>query len=110
MQQHRNTVEIFPDDTGVQSDLSQKINDLFTDEIYLIRQKLESYSVDMSGVNSVKFQPFLDAYSQSDQLSSLCVFSDVAVEELIVSRPTKHCQLDPTPSWLRKENSKSCFL
>ena len=102
----RNTGETFPDDTGVQSDLPQKISDFFTDKIYLIRQKLDSYSVDKSGLSSVKFQSFLDAYSQSDQLSSFCVLSDAAVEKLIVSRPTKHSQLDPIPTWLLKENSK----
>ena len=102
----RNTGETFPDDTGVQSDLPQKISDFFTDKIYLIRQKLDSYSVDKSGLSSVKFQSFLDAYSQSDQLSSFCVLSDASVEKLIVSRPTKHSQLDPIPTWLLKENSK----
>ena len=71
-----------------------------------IRQKLDSYSVDKSGLSSVKFQSFLDAYSQSDQLSSFCVLSDAAVEKIIVSRPTKHSQLDPIPTWLLRENSK----
>ena len=103
---HRNASETFPDDTGVQSDLPQKISYFFTDTIYLIRQKLDSYLVDTSGLSSVKFQSFLDAYSQSDQLSSFCVLSDGAVEKLIVSKPTKHSQLDPVPTWSLKEKSK----
>ena len=103
---HRNTGEIFPDVTGVQSDLPQKISNFFTDKIDLIRHKLDSYSVDMPGLSSVKFQSFLDVYSKSDQLSCFCALSDAAVDKLIVSRPTKHSQLDPIPTWLLKENSK----
>ena len=34
------------------------------------------------------------------------MLSDAAVEKLIVSRPTKHNQLDPLPTWLLMENSK----
>ena len=107
---HRDTGETFPDDTGVQSDLPQKISDFFTDKMYFIRQKLDLYSVNTSGLSSVKFQSFLDAYSQSDPLSSFCVLSDAAVEKLIVSRPTKHSQLEPIPTWLLKESSKELLF
>ena len=103
---HRNAGEIFPNAAGAQSDLPQKINDFFTDKIDLIRHKLNSYSVNASDLSDVNFQSFLDVYSQSDQLSRFYVLSDAAVEKLIVSRPTKHSQLDPIPTWLLKENSK----
>ena len=103
---HRNAGEIFPNVAGVQSDLPQKINDFFTDKIDLIRHKLNSYSVNASDLSDVNFQSFLDVYSQSDQLSRFYVLSDAAVEKSIVSRPTKHSQLDPIPTWLLKENSK----
>ena len=91
----------------MQSDLPQKINDFFTDKIDLIRHKLNSYSFNASDLSDVNFQSFLDVYSQSDQLSRFYVLSDAAVEILIVSRPTKHSQLDPIPTWLLKENSKA---
>ena len=103
---HRNAGEIFPNVAGAQSYLPQKINDFFTDKIDLIRHKLNSYSVNASDLSDVNFQSFLDVYSQSDQLSRFYVLSDAAVEILIVSRPTKHSQLDPIPTWLLKENSK----
>ena len=54
--------------------------------------------------NSVPVQAITSSAAPSDHaLSKFCLVSDSEVKKLIKSLPSKHCKLDPIPTWLLKD-------
>ena len=76
----------------------QRLNDFFIEKIDkigedLYQEKLMSYIP----VHIPKPAPAV--------FSSFVPLSDTDTQKLIISRPTKHCDLDPIPAWLLNQCS-----
>ena len=78
--------------------LAQRLNDFFIEKIDKIREDLHQEKL-MSYIPEHIPKPV------PAEFSSFVPLSDTDIHKLIISRPTKHCDLDPIPTWLLKQCS-----
>ena len=79
--------------------LANEFNKFFDDKIQKIRLKLSTVN---PIPNRVIAEPQID--SEVRPLSEFKPLSNEEIGKLIISMPTKHCGLDPIPTWLLKDN------
>lgn len=92
-------------------DLSQEFNMYFVNKITNVRQSMESNDSDAHGLTTIPTpsnSPFADHNDTilpppSPILDSWQPVTEAEIRRLIKQSPTKHCSLDPLPTWLLKE-------
>ena len=90
---------IFPQASSLENRaLAQRLNDFFIEKIDKIREDLHQEKL-MSYIPEHIPKPV------PAEFSSFVPLSDTDIQKLIISRPTKHCDLDPIPTWLLKQCS-----
>ncbi len=86
----------FPPHTS-ETDLANDFSDFFTDKISKIRDKLdnEPHAINISDIQEIgKFTTTFKEFQ---------LLSEDEVRILVQKSPTKHCELDPMPTWLVKD-------
>ena len=68
------------------------------------RDKLSQDLIESPQECHVHFPKFLEHHFKCEELSSFSILSEDDVRKVMRSRPTKHCRLDPVPTWLLKNN------
>ena len=75
-------------------ELANDFNNFFDEKIRTIRKNLD-------GSKNVSLMPEASKYSK--QLTEFRTLSQEEVKKLITTSASKHCDLDPIPTWLLKE-------
>ena len=77
------------------------------EQIDVLRKELVKGAAGISPCVADTPQIFLVGHSKCDKLSHFEPLTENAIEKLLRSRLTKHCKLDPLPTWLLKDNCVS---
>ena len=92
---HRKQDTPLPPHTS-KTELANEFGDFFTDKIDNIRNYLDTEAVS----KNTSFLPECRKYTEP--LLEFKTLSEDEVRELVKASPTKHCELDPMPTWLVK--------
>ena len=89
------------------ADLADSFSAFFTNKVEKVRQSIEDASSDVHNaahLPSVDPQPAdLQTARQTVTLATWREVSEDEVRRIIMNSPTKHCPLDPIPTWLLKQ-------
>ncbi len=80
-----------------ETDLANGFSNFFTDKINKIRTNLDNVS------NAKSINDIQEASKYETTLENFHLLSEDQVRELVKKSPTKHCELDPMPTWLIKD-------